>query len=355
VLYVQKGAVLIDHDHRPATYVAASVLALGLIFIGGASVRAEPAVVAHLSAPAAMSISLVQDGTETAYPTRAQTVAAFFAEHNITIDPDDYLSVPLDAALFEGMSIEYRPAVPVVLFVGNERRDVRSSALTVEQLLTIQGVELGALDEISPALDQRVLPHQLVRVVRVKTWIAKVRHTIAQPVQHHSDPNLDRGAMLTLTDGSPGKREIAYRLVSRNGEKAQRTVVSSRILRKPLPRVVAIGTADPQSLTEFAVSRLGDAIHIAGTAVRMIATAYVANCYGCSGITSLGLHAQHGVVAVDPQVIPLGTKLYVPGYGKAIAGDTGGAIRGRRIDLGFNSLAQALNFGRREITVYVLR
>jgi 3D (Asp-Asp-Asp) domain-containing protein len=60
-------------------------------------------------------------------------------------------------------------------------------------------------------------------------------------------------------------------------------------------------------------------------------------------------------VAVDPRVIPMGTRLFIPGYGVAIAGDTGGAIRGNRIDLGFNSLSDALRFGRRAVTVYRLK
>ena len=70
----------------------------------------------------------------------------------------------------------------------------------------------------------------------------------------------------------------------------------------------------------------------------------------CSG----GRVAGHGVVAVDPRIIPLGSRLFIPGYGSAVAGDTGSAIRGNRIDLGFNSLRDALLFGRRAITVYVL-
>jgi 3D (Asp-Asp-Asp) domain-containing protein len=72
-------------------------------------------------------------------------------------------------------------------------------------------------------------------------------------------------------------------------------------------------------------------------------------------VTASGRPAGHGIVAVDPSVIPLGTRMYIPGYGHAVAGDTGGAIRGRRIDLGFNSNAQAYQFGRRAVTVYLIK
>jgi 3D (Asp-Asp-Asp) domain-containing protein len=89
--------------------------------------------------------------------------------------------------------------------------------------------------------------------------------------------------------------------------------------------------------------------------LHLIATAYTAGCEGCSGITKTGTHAVHGVVAVDPRIIPLGTKLYVPGYGRALAGDTGGDIQGHRIDLCFDSTREAQRFGRRAIVVYVVR
>ena len=64
--------------------------------------------------------------------------------------------------------------------------------------------------------------------------------------------------------------------------------------------------------------------------------------------------AQRGVVAVDPSVIPLGTRLYIPGYGMAVAADTGGAIVGDRIDLCMESYGEAMDFGRRTIKVYIL-
>ena len=89
--------------------------------------------------------------------------------------------------------------------------------------------------------------------------------------------------------------------------------------------------------------------------MQMVATAYTPCCSGCSGITATGRPAGHGIVAVDPRVIPLGTRLYIPGYGYAIAGDTGGAIVGYRIDLGYTSNRDALHFGRRAVTVYRLK
>lgn len=86
----------------------------------------------------------------------------------------------------------------------------------------------------------------------------------------------------------------------------------------------------------------------------MEATAYIPSDGGGNGITASGMMAQRGVVAVDPNVIPLGTRLYIPGYGEAIAADTGGAIIGARIDLCMETYWEAMQFGRRDVTVYVL-
>lgn len=87
-------------------------------------------------------------------------------------------------------------------------------------------------------------------------------------------------------------------------------------------------------------------------------TAYTAYCAGCSGVTATGIdlrsHPNAKVVAVDPSVIPLGSKLYIQGYGYAVAGDTGGAIKGKRIDLFMSNRSDALDWGRRTVKVKIL-
>ncbi len=86
----------------------------------------------------------------------------------------------------------------------------------------------------------------------------------------------------------------------------------------------------------------------------MIATAYCPLEPGLDYGTASGMRAQRGVVAVDPRVIPLGTRLYIDGYGYAIAGDTGSAIKGNRIDLCFDTLEETYAFGWRLVTVRIL-
>jgi len=89
----------------------------------------------------------------------------------------------------------------------------------------------------------------------------------------------------------------------------------------------------------------------------MVSTAYFSGGGGLNGtgITATGLRARKGLVAVDPKVIPLGTMLYIPGYGEALAADTGGWIKGNRIDLVFEDLAECYRYGRRNIKVYLIQ
>jgi 3D (Asp-Asp-Asp) domain-containing protein/uncharacterized protein YabE (DUF348 family) len=332
--------------------VAASLLALGLLLGTGARASAED-VTSTLSSPVA-SVWLAQDGNESAYPTRASTVSGVLKEHSLAVRDGDYVSVPLDSPVYDGMHIEYRPAVPVVMFVGDKQREVRSSSATIKGLLASLDIKLGPSDEITPSLDSRLLPNAVVRVVRVKTWVARFVKTIPQPVVRRKLASLERGVSRVINPGLSGRREMIVRFVQRGDDTPQRTTLATRLVRKARPKIVGVGIARTD-FGDFARNRIAEVVRVAGKAVQMIATAYVAGCYGCSGITALGLPAGHGIVAVDPRFIPLGTKLYVPGYGRALAADTGSAIKGRRIDLGFNSLAAALAFGRREITVYVLR
>ncbi|MGN1031167.1 MAG: 3D domain-containing protein, partial [Butyricicoccaceae bacterium] len=81
---------------------------------------------------------------------------------------------------------------------------------------------------------------------------------------------------------------------------------------------------------------------------------FEATAYTGGGTTASGLAAKVGRIAVDPRVIPLGSQLYVSGYGYCVAADTGGAIKGNIVDLYFNTYSECVNFGRKNVTVYLV-
>jgi 3D (Asp-Asp-Asp) domain-containing protein len=123
-------------------------------------------------------------------------------------------------------------------------------------------------------------------------------------------------------------------------------LLAQTVLVPPRDKIVAWGTADTVETSRGSLrfSRV----------MNMLATAYTPWDEGCIGIAKLGIPAKRGIVAVDPEVIPLGTRLFIPGYGHALAADIGGAIQGNRIDLCVESREEAFQFGRRQVKVYIL-
>ena len=348
----------------PRAWVAAAagIAVLALLGMSPSAVRADtppdsPAA-APVEAVASPSVTVylhLGDGDPEVVTTHASTVGELLAASHVRIAQNDFVSAPVDTPLADGMKVEYRRAKLVDVFVGKRKITVRSSAATIAELLAKQRVALGPDDDVTPPLYVPPVPGDVVRVTRVHVWTAHERHAIAPPLRVRTDPSLALGTMRTIDPGSPGLRETTIRFVRRGEGRPARTVLASRIIRTPRPRLIARGAAEYASLAHVAEQGFTSAMHFAGSALHMIATAYTAGCYGCSGVTATGKRAGFGVIAVDPSVIPLGTKLFIPGYGRAVAGDTGGSIVGHRVDLGMDTLAQALRFGRRSVTVYVLR
>jgi 3D (Asp-Asp-Asp) domain-containing protein len=245
--------------------------------------------------------------------------------------------------------------VPLVLVDGGLKQTVRSSAATVGQLLEEQHLALRAHDQVFPAPDAYLAPNEVVRVDRVDAWTDRVKQRLAPHVQERFDARLPAGTTKTVARGSSGVRVATVRYERRNDEPLTKRVLGYEILQAPSPRIVVHGSRPYSALSDIAAQGFSGALRFAGAALHVIATAYTSSCYGCSGFTASGARAGLGIIAVDPRVIPLGTHLFIPGYGRAVAGDTGGAIVGHRIDLGFENVASAMRFGSREVTVYVVK
>ena len=173
----------------------------------------------------------------------------------------------------------------------------------------------------------------------------------ADPTVRYS-PHLAPGERKMLRSGAHGVAWVTERVTVWDDVVVNRQVVSREVVHSPTPGVVLVGT--PKTLAQLRQAMPNIAL---GTAMTMIATAYTADTATAAptGYTATGILAQEGVVAVDPHVIPLGTKLFVPGYGIALAADTGGAIVGNRIDLCMDSYSRAIEFGRRPVQVYILK
>lgn len=265
------------------------------------------------------------------------------------------------SALLAGLAVggSYaRPAaalanpVPVTIVTPTGILSATSSAPDVGALLEEANVRLGPNDIVTPSLASSIPTNGIVRVIHVRVWQREERRPIVAPTQHRLDFAIAPGSSIVVAPGRTGERDVTVRFTQRNNGRIVATVLTSHVIRRAKPRIVDEGTGRYDEFARIVGHGTEKTFEIASRAMHMVATAYTAGCSGCSGITAIGEPAGRGIVAVDPNVIPLGTKLYIPGYGFAIAGDTGGAIRGARIDLGFDSLGDAVNFGRRDIVVY---
>ena len=335
------------------------MLSLGLLLPFGAAMapdRVARTVAAFVNPTPAKRVTLVQDGTVQTFQTHAATAEAMLAEHGVFPADTDALNVSPASALSDGERIVYRAAVPVSLTVDGTTRLLRSPAASVGELLAHAGVSWDRHDDVSPPAATPLGNDLPIGVRHVSRWTEIVHRPLAPTVVKRWSMAVQAGSSQVVDPGAAGLLEVTYhvqRTPDRRG--THRTEVLSRVLRAPRDRVVAEGIAEFTALSELARRELVGTLGIATSALSMIATAYTADCRGCSGTTASGRAAGHGIVAVDPAVIPLGTHLFIPGYGRAVAGDTGGAIRGRRIDLGFDSHRQATQFGRRPLIVYVYK
>ena len=164
-------------------------------------------------------------------------------------------------------------------------------------------------------------------------------------VQYERVDILPKGEEKVLQEGTVGLDEVEEEIHYKQGDVIDTKELQRKRITPMQPKVVQVGTR------EVEVSRSYDRVR---EVITMEATAYLPTDGGGDGITATGIRARHGVVAVDPNVIPLGTRVYIPGYGEAIAADTGGDIVGNRIDVVLEDYGSAMQFGRRTVDVYIL-
>ena len=321
---------------RRSHVLAVSVLTAGLVWAGFATYP-SPVYAGNTASLASVShvVLFSENGATTTQATAATTVGEFLRERGIVANDGDYVSPSIDTPLSDRMSIEYRAAIPVTILADKHRATIMTAASNVAALLQAENITLGKYDKVTPSLDSDVPANGLVHVIRVLHWERLENRAMRMPVVHLLNVAMAPGASKVTSQGRAGMRQVLVAFEQYDAGSITAKIVASRIVTKPKPRIIEAGAL---------------------AAMRMIATAYTPYCGGgCSGITATGRPAGRGIVAVDPRVIPLGSRLYIPGYGYAIAGDTGGAIIGYRIDLGYTSDRDAILFGRRAVTVYRLK
>ncbi|WP_203341419.1 G5 and 3D domain-containing protein [Planococcus beijingensis] len=355
---------------------------------------------------AAEQYNVTVDGKATSAWTTENTVSEILAKANVELTKHDKVSPALDEQVDEETTISVEKAYEVTIQDGLNEKKVWSTSTTVADFLKQHKVSLGKLDRVEKEMDELVLPNSKVKVVRVEKVTDVVEDTVKYAVETKKDDSLLKGNEKVVQKGANGVVKKTYEVIKENGKEVKRDLKNEKVVKEPTKQVTAVGTktvvasvsrgaqtkaapaakATPATQAAPAQEKKQEKAAVKTASVEkaatpapakaepakaqpaeepaggkefyVSATAYTASCTGCSGITATGinLHANPGlkVIAVDPSVIPLGSKVWVEGYGNAIAGDTGGAIKGNKIDLFMANKSDALSFGRKQVKVRVL-
>ncbi len=292
-------------------------------------------------------ITLKVDGHARQINTRVGTVADLLSEKGIKVAKKDEVKPSPDSLLVPGTVVTVRHARSVVLSVNGKRRKVWILAATVGQALESIGIDTSADIILKPAAKTKIASGMTINVKLLNRWIEKVQTEIAYGTARKDDSSLQKGTTHVVTKGKAGTEETVIEHVMAGGQEIEKIVRSKTIVAAPVEEVIKVGTRVPRTPIAAAPAR-------GGRNMVMAASAYAAYTGGAGGRTATGTGVYKGIVAVDPRVIPLGTKLYIDGYGPAVAADTGGAIKGNRIDLGFATANEAMQFGRQTVTVRIV-
>ncbi len=251
------------------------------------------------------------DGITFAYQTYGRNVAEVLAEIGIFIGKSDLVIPGLEAKIAEAMNIEI----------------VRNQVDTV-----LENVEQQPLVETKYVTDLVKIPFQEVK----------------EPSDQLAD-----GQEKVVVLGKEGLIQKTRKLIYQDGELTKEYLIVEKVMTEPTDQVILVGRKKPSNLITT-----GHGTYRYKEVKEMLATAYYPGPESTApyddGYTAIGLEAGFGIIAVDPTVIPLRSKVYIPGYGVALAGDVGGAIKGNRVDLCYETLEEAINFGRQWVQVYIL-
>jgi len=287
--------------------------------------------------------------------TFKNTVEDVLEENNLGIKPQDKISMDMTEKLKDGMNIKISRAREIT--INSDGKDIvfLTTAPDVKSALGEAQIQLGDKDRTVPALNTVITGNTKIAVTRVEEKVVKQEMKMDFTNQVNKSDELDKGLVKVVKKGSPGLKELSIKVIFENGKEVKREIAEEKVLKEPVNGIIEEG-----SRTTFVSSR-GQVTRFV-RALRMTATAYDATFESCGkhpdhpqyGVTYSGLRVRHGIVAVDPKVIPLGTYLYVEGYGEALAADIGGAIKGNRIDLYYESPKDVARYGKRAVKVYVL-
>jgi uncharacterized protein YabE (DUF348 family) len=292
------------------------------------------------SVPVTLTVDGQTYNTRTPAPTVGEALQDLSDHLGLDLKETDEVNLDRQEAMVADTELDVRRAVPIKVAVDGKEIDTYLAPRTVGETLDKLEVVLNDKDKVSLPLEQMIEAGDEIKVVRVTETIENVKSEI--PFQVVAEP-ADFPVGLPdriVKNGAPGEHEQVVKVTYEDGQEVERQVLRQQVLKAPVNQVVSRGS-------QTSISRGGQTIQFK--------RAYMvrASAYSGGGTTATGHEVGWGVIAVDPKVIPLGSHVYVEGYGDAVALDTGGAIKGNRVDLYMNTQEAAMSWGVRSVIIYI--
>lgn len=303
----------------------------------------------------------------TEYKTGAGTVGEFFRQNNITFDSEydtvscrinndtedseaDYETIicEMDDRIKDGMEIIISKQFHVTVTADGETKEITIDSellpMTVKEILKSEGYTLGSLDRTS--IRRSEIPENGASIVikRVEKKTKTVDEYFGYNVKTIYTNKVTIGDKQVIQDGKKGRRTATYEVTYVDGKEEGRKLLSEEVTREAVDKIYGLGTKIDIS-KPAKIKRYKKKMTVSAT------------CYYSKKkrpLSASGKVCKFGTIAVDKKLIPLGTKVYVEGYGYAEAIDTGGAIKGHIIDLFMTTRKQCFLWGRRTTTLYIL-
>ena len=282
---------------------------------------------------------IVVDDGSVPYPifTTADTIGEALLREQVTLYLGDQVQPSLGSQTQAGMRVHILRSKPVLVTADGRTLRTRSRGRSVGDALAELGIMVTGNDRVTPSMSGALVDNMAIRVVRVQETVLVERETIPYEAILQGDDQLEIDQQQMVQAGADGEFRRRYKLVFEDGQEISHTLTDAWVAAEPVTQVVAYG----QKIVMRSLDT-GSGTFTYWRKVRMLATAYSKSTAGVPrtspdfGWTRSGLPMAKGIVAVDPSLIPLGSQVYVAGYGVGLAADTGGAIRSRHIDLGYD-------------------
>lgn len=309
-------------------------------------------------------LRIVDGESEIVVSTMGNDIETAFNQLGVFVESYDYISAPLSTRL-SGDAIQeifIKRAVPVTITIDGKTTEVMTYYDTVGETIKNNGIVLGPLDRVDGLdLDDPIQMGMNIKIIRVREEILTETEKIPYAIEEVPNEKMNKGEKRVIQPGVEGTLEKYYKLTYEDGRIVSREFMSEQVIEEPVTEIVEYGT-----VPNFMTSR-GELVRYKKV-IEMRATAYTSSYEDTGkhpdhpefGICYTGLKAREGIIAVDPKVIPLYTRVYVevigsePDYGFAIAGDIGSAVKGNLIDVYLDTREAVKKWGVKKVRVYIL-